>query len=116
MTRNADFNSEDIDALNKMNEYIIEQHNQIVSQDDIVIMLGDFSFSQNYNILSKFVSRLNGHKYLVLGNHDNADRIDLYLRAGFEDVYRYPIQFNGNYYSHYPLNASIESNERPNCI
>lgn len=117
MTRNDLFTGDNnSDLVNEMNEYIIAEHNKTIGHDDIVIMLGDFSFNRSNKKLSDFVSRLNGYKFLVLGNHDNIERIDLYLKAGFEDVYIYPIQFDGNYYSHYPLNASIESQERPNSI
>ena len=117
MTRNDLFTGDNnSDLVNEMNEYIIAEHNKTIEHDDIVIMLGDFSFNRSNKKLSDFVSRLNGYKFLVLGNHDNIERIDLYLKAGFEDVYLYPIQFDGNYYSHYPLNASVESQERPNTI
>ena len=45
MTINNLFNSNDIDnSINKMNEYIINKHNEVVGKDDIVIILGDFSF------------------------------------------------------------------------
>ena len=117
LMRNDLFNGDNInDLVDQMNEHIIKEHNKVIGSDDIVLMLGDFSFNRSVDKLSNFVSRLNGHKFLVLGNHDNEDRINLYLRAGFEDVYRYPVQFDGNYYSHYPLNASINSQERPNTV
>ncbi len=117
MTRNNLFNSNDIDnSINKMNEYIINKHNEVVGKDDIVIILGDFSFKTGQERLADLTSKLNGHKYLVMGNHDKIERPDIYLKAGFEDVFLSPIKFNGDYYSHYPLNASKESLDRPNSI
>lgn len=113
LTRNDLLDVNDVDA---MNDYIIEEHNKVVREDDIVLILGDFSFKYGHERLSSLLSRLNGHKYLVLGNHDKTSRIDIYLKAGFEDVYLYPVEFNGDYFSHYPLNATIESGERPNTI
>ena len=104
------------DAVDKMNEYIITKHNSVVGPDDIVIMLGDFSFKTGIERLTELTSKLNGHKYLIMGNHDKDERPDLYLRAGFEDVFLTPIKFNGDFYSHYPLNASRESNDRPNTV
>lgn len=104
------------DAVDKMNEYIITKHNSVVGPDDIVIMLGDFSFKTGIERLTELTSKLNGHKYLIMGNHDKDERPDLYLRAGFEDVYLTPIKFNGDFYSHYPLNASRESNDKPNTV
>lgn len=117
MTRNDLFDPNDIDnSLDKMNEHIINEHNKIVGKDDIVIMLGDFSFKTGQERLAELTSKLNGHKFLILGNHDKKERPDLYLKAGFEDVFLSPVKFNGDFYSHYPLNATIESRDRPNSI
>lgn len=116
-TRKDLFESNNIDvSVNKMNDYIISNHNEVVKEDDIVIMLGDFSFKTGAERLVELVSKLNGHKFLVMGNHDTIEKPDLYLKAGFEDVFLFPIKFNSDFYSHYPLNASIESNDRPNTI
>ena len=104
------------DAVDKMNEYIISKHNSVVGPDDIVIFLGDFSFKTGIERLTELTSKLNGHKYLITGNHDKDEKPDVYLRAGFEDVYLTPIKFNGDYYSHYPLNATIESKDRPATV
>ena len=104
------------DSLNEMNKHIISKHNEVVGEDDIVIILGDFSFKTGIERLKELTTRLNGHKFLVMGNHDTIDKPDLYLRAGFEDIFLSPVKFNGDYYSHYPLNASIDSGERPDTI
>lgn len=104
------------DAVDKMNEYIITKHNSVVDPDDIVIILGDFSFKTGIERLTELTSKLNGHKFLVMGNHDKEEKPDIYLKAGFEDVFLTPIKFNGDYYSHYPLNASKDSLDRPNTI
>jgi len=117
LTRTDLFESNDINsAVEAMNNHIITNHNAVVKEDDIVIILGDFSFKTGIERLQELVSKLNGHKYLVMGNHDAAHKPDIYLRAGFEDVFTAPIKFNGDYYSHYPLNGSVENNERPNTI
>ena len=116
-TRNELFDSSDIDTSVKlMNDYIIENHNKVVGNDDIVIMLGDFSFKNGIDRLSELTSKLNGHKYLIMGNHDYLEKPDFYLKAGFEDVFFFPVKFNDDYFSHYPLNASIESWNRPNTV
>lgn len=110
MTRNT------FSSLEEMNEHIINSHNNIVDPDDIVIILGDFSFRTGTERLCDLVSKLNGHKYLIMGNHDKTERPDVYLKAGFEDVFLSPVKFNEDYYSHYPLNATKESLDRPNNI
>ena len=108
------FLSSDIDSsVADMNNYIITNHNNVVSDDDIVLILGDYSFKTGIERLTELTSKLNGHKFLVLGNHDNLERPDTYLKAGFEDVFLSPIKFNGDYYSHYPLNSK---EDQPNTL
>ena len=107
---------DDEDSVNKMNEYIISKHNSVVGPDDIVIMLGDFSFKTGIERLSELTSKLNGHKFLIVGNHDKVEKPDVYLRAGFEDIFLSPIKFNGDFYSHYPLNATKDSQDRPDTV
>lgn len=116
-TRNALFGSDDIEtSVNNMNEFIISKHNEVAGEDDIVLILGDFSFKKGIERLTELVSKLNGHKFLILGNHDAVEKPDLYLRAGFEGVFLNPIKFNGDYYSHYPLNAAKDSGDRPDTV
>lgn len=108
------FLSRDIDSsVTDMNNYIITNHNSVVSNDDIVLILGDYSFKTGIERLTEITSKLNGHKFLILGNHDNLERPDTYLKAGFEDVFLSPIRFNGDYYSHYPLNSK---EDQPNTL
>ena len=115
LTRGSSFNNS-TNPLTTMNEHIIKEHNKVVGKDDVVLFLGDFSFRRGRNILKEYVSKLNGHKILILGNHDKEDRIDIYLEAGFEEVYLFPVKFNDDYFSHYPLNATKKSGDRPNTI
>ena len=52
-----------------MNEQIINKWNDIVTNDDLVYILGDFSFG-NVNDTMNILKKLNGDKILVKGNHD----------------------------------------------
>lgn len=56
------------DTVEKMNEYMVKIWNETVSEDDLVIYLGDFSLS--FKPVEQYALRLNGEKYLVPGNHD----------------------------------------------
>lgn len=56
------------DDVNHMDEFMIERWNSVVKPHDVVHHLGDICFSQEH--LTKILPRLNGRKYLVLGNHD----------------------------------------------
>ena len=54
-----------IDGYEDHTEWIIDLHNETVSDDDIVLILGDIAF-KNLDA----INRMNGRKYLVMGNHD----------------------------------------------
>jgi len=47
-------------------QMIIARHNAVVKSTDVCLFLGDFSFSSP----GPWISRLNGRKILILGNHD----------------------------------------------
>ena len=68
-----------------MDNAIIQNWNSVIGKDDIVYFLGDFTFGDKDNIM-KYASQLNGHKHLILGNHDRQKQ--LYLDAGFESVHK----------------------------
>ncbi len=87
--------------VDEMNNYIIDKHNEIIGKDDIVLFLGDFCFKNN--TIKEILERLNGHKFLILGNHDRKDLIKNYPSLGFENVFLNPIKIQNNYFSHEPL-------------
>lgn len=58
-----------LNALNEMNETLIENYNSVVKCNDVVYMIGDFSF-QNEELAIQTLKRLNGNITLVEGNHD----------------------------------------------
>ncbi len=85
----------------EMNEYIINCHNSVVDHNDIVIFLGDFCFKKAPR--KDLLSRMNGYKYLLLGNHDDEDLIRCYGNLGFEGILTNAVKINNNFLSHYPL-------------
>lgn len=78
-----------VDA-NHMNEKLIANWNAVVGNDDTVYMLGDFCMSHNIEKTKELVSRLNGIKILVMGNHDN-HRPAVYVECGFAVATRKPM-------------------------
>lgn len=65
------YSNRPFDDVEEMNESLIKTWNDRVSEKDIIYHLGDFSFlgeKETMNILR----RLNGHKHLILGNHDDS--------------------------------------------
>jgi calcineurin-like phosphoesterase family protein len=55
--------------VDEMTETVINNFNERVGQNDKVIILGDVAMGQR-TLHKNLVSRLNGHKILVYGNHD----------------------------------------------
>jgi len=64
--------------ITEMNETIISNWNRVVRPKDIIFHLGDFMFHQEKNTgrqikeTEQMLSRLNGMKYLIVGNHDSS--------------------------------------------
>jgi calcineurin-like phosphoesterase family protein len=54
----------------EMNDTIINNWNAVVSPDDIVYHLGDFTFGKEDYMLTSVLKRLNGYIILIKGNHD----------------------------------------------
>ena len=57
------------ELVEEMNEKLIENWNSVVSKNDHVYHLGDFSLGNETETLY-VLNQLNGNKFLVLGNHD----------------------------------------------
>lgn len=57
------------DTVEEMDESLIQNWNRVVGKDDLVFDLGDFAFATNGR-WKELLSQLNGHHYLILGNHD----------------------------------------------
>ena len=81
--------AKNLDGFETFEEMLISRHNEVVKEDDIVVFLGDFAF----NSPSNWVSKLNGKKYLILGNHDRPNH---QAYQDFEHVFRgYHMEYNG---------------------
>ena len=76
-----------------MNWGLINNWNQVVSADDKVFVLGDVGFCGREK-MSELVHRLNGHKMLIMGNHDRSRSVQWWQDIGFEMVSRYPIIYD----------------------
>lgn len=84
------------DSVKAMNDAIIANWNKVVASDDRVYLIGDVGNAD-------YVKTLNGHKFLIKGNHDTYNN-DYYRKAGFEEVYDLPIIYEGFWMlSHEPL-------------
>ena len=71
----------------EMNERIVANWNSQVTENDVVYILGDFSFMSDEQTY-KLLQRLNGTKHLIIGNHDKFLR-NVLCRKQFETISDY---------------------------
>lgn len=64
-------------SVEEMNEAMVKNWNRKVSPNDTVYHLGDFAFLPP-DKANWYLSRLNGNKFLVPGNHDSETKIKEY--------------------------------------
>lgn len=87
-------------TIEEHDETLIERWNGRVGPKDTVWHVGDVLFEdRGFELLR----RLNGHKKLVLGNHD--DWPMRYYMEHFEEVYGYAV-FQGHLLSHIPVDIN----------
>ncbi|MDO5293795.1 MAG: metallophosphoesterase family protein [bacterium] len=75
--------------VNEMNETIIRLHNQKVTEQDQVYILGDIIVCEEAVLeqrLEATIGRMNGHLHLILGNHDYKYKELDQFRKFFETV------------------------------
>lgn len=73
-------------TVEEMNEGLINIWNERVTDEDDVWILGDISWSNNYDARCTY-ARLRGKKHWVVGNHDYKMMNNEELRRQFVDVY-----------------------------
>ena len=83
--------------IEEMNETLISNWNSVVNAQDRIYLCGDIAMNKKYIPL---VSKLNGHKVLIKGNHDIFP-LDHYLPY-FDDIRSYVVE-NGIIISHIPV-------------
>lgn len=72
--------------LTEMHEEMIKRWNEKVKPNDIVVHAGDFAMASKDN-MREILSRLNGYKILVKGNHDSSRK--RMLDSGFDEVHKH---------------------------
>ena len=74
------YDSRPFNDVHHMAETIINNHNSLVSNNDDFYFLGDFCFNRKYT--EDYLSRLNGNKFFIKGNHDKSRDIAFYEKYG----------------------------------
>ena len=96
----------------EMDEALVDYHNALVKPEDHVYNLGDISMMRGGRVQQELfcnqVRKFNGHKRLLLGNHDHFP-IEVYLRAGFEKIYATWRGIDNILLSHVPIHPDSMS-------
>ena len=125
------YDNRPFDSTEEMNRTLIENWNRVVTDpEDLTWILGDFC-SGDAERWKELLSRLNGRKALIIGNHDNPETA-ADARSCFEDVaeYReisdrdrhvvlchYPIvAFHDHYFGWYHLYGHVHSSYEWNIV
>jgi len=91
--------------IEEMDQTVIDNWNNIVTNDDDVYILGDFVYKSRYDA-AWYLKQLNGKKHLIIGNHDKHLITNEKAMTYFESVNNLlEIQDNGNkvVLCHYPI-------------
>ncbi|MBX2986738.1 MAG: metallophosphoesterase [Bdellovibrionaceae bacterium] len=87
-------------SITDHNEWLIQNWNNTVTDQDKVYVLGDVVFSQE---ALELIGKLKGHKYLIRGNHDKLST-QAYLKY-FNNVYGI-LKTHGFWLTHAPIHPN----------
>lgn len=93
------------ESVEKMDEIMINNWNNIVTNKDFVYILGDISFYKP-KINNELLKKLKGHKILVKGNHDDFVKHSTFDKTIFDEIVEYKeIKYQNRFFimSHYPI-------------
>ena len=98
-------------SISEMHEALITNWNSVVTNQDIVYLLGDVSFSKDISQTIKILHLLNGNIILVKGNHDERNMVAAYKDSNsvslVKDLYEFFEVVDGVKYKfslmHYPM-------------
>ena len=111
-------------SIYEMNESLIDNWNNTVNKSDTVYILGDITMGKSKNKIDSILSRLNGTKIVIKGNHDKENIANYtYLEESFivdNESYKfvmfhYPIEdWNGKYRNAIHLHGHSHSEKKSN--
>lgn len=113
--------------VNEMNWRLVHNWNKVVEPSDTVYHHGDVALGSIEESLA-LVKQLNGHKILIVGNHDRNFQLakksrgmtpdewnQVYLDAGFDDIlYSMIVEYGGTQFqlSHFPYTGDSHDGDR----
>ena len=105
-----------VSTVEEHDQELIRRWNRIVGKDDLVLILGDFSFKKAKDT-EELLKLLNGDKVLVRGNHDTFLDDKKFNKSLFKAIYDYKeIKYKGQEIAlmHYPIQDFKHQNKEVN--
>ena len=99
------FDERPFSSVEQMEETIVNNWNNVVTNQDDVYILGDFCWSKDENEWLRLLNRLNGRKFLIKGNHD-LKQYSQKLKNALHDIKEYKEIKDGDrsiIMCHYPI-------------
>ena len=91
-------------SVQEMDTAMIAKWNQVITDEDTVYVIGDFSAYHDEEKDRELLNRLNGKKILIIGNHDMHRNSEEWRALGFMECSPWPIIYQGFFLlSHEPL-------------
>lgn len=97
-----EYESRPYEKVEAMDADLIGRWNATVGENDFVLHLGDFSL-HGAEKTREIIRQLKGQKMLILGNHDQSRSKSFWLKAGFIQVFKNPLELGNLIFSHEPL-------------
>lgn len=99
--------------LEHMTEELVSRWNACVAPGDTIYHLGDFALSwgkKHAEIIDSLLARLNGNKWLIVGNHDRKEVVGNSRWAGVAHYHELKLNLGGEHKQrivmcHYPLRS-----------
>jgi calcineurin-like phosphoesterase family protein len=120
--KNIEYSGRPFKTIEEHDNTLINNINSVVSPSQHLFILGDMIFTSNLEIIRDYYNRINGIKYLILGNHDVQNRMyrdsvkeifegrvyDSLILSLYKDIY-YLSHFPYQYFTGYNLHGHIHS-------
>ena len=105
------------DNIDDMNQAILENWNNLITDEDEVYVLGDLVLTDTDKGL-EFIKQLKGHIHVIRGNHDTDTKVNRYIYEcqNIESVdYALEIKYKKAYFylSHYPTITANYDDDKP---
>ena len=103
-------------SAKEMDRVLINNYNSIVTDKDIVFIVGDLTMAGNSHkdYIRNLLSDLNGQKHLILGNHDQLKPFD-YIELGITTVHTALLMPNQLALVHDPAVAEVDKTKTWLC-